>query len=132
MVSWNAVQEVDVGLFLLRGHYALDDAEIIDGGLERRDIAHISEFEFRLVRLAISLGEECRLQGDVKEQSGHLFVPGTGVVRDISVDILDKYISKRHYDFILDCLKYGFLYSTAFPRMWMAVSGEKVLPPFPT
>ena len=125
------MQKVDVGFFLFCRFHAFDDTEIIDGGLERRDIAHVSEFEFRLVRLAVSLGEECRLQGDVEEQSGHLFVPGTGIVWDISVDILDKYISKRHYDFILDCLKYGFLYSTAFPRMWIAVSGEKVLPPFP-
>lgn len=64
-----------------------------------------------------------------------LFTEGYGKTNESKLKLGDVcYITSLKSavnDFILDCLKYGFLYSTAFPRMWMAVSGEKVLPPFP-
>ena len=37
------------------------DTEVADGGLERGDVTHVAQFEFRPVRLAVPFGEERRL-----------------------------------------------------------------------
>ena len=48
--------------------------------------------------------EKRRLEGHVEQQSRHLLARRAGIVRNIAVHILDKYITECHYDFFLSSL----------------------------
>ena len=104
MVCRNAMQEIDIHLFLVGCLHTFDNAEIVHGGLERGDVADIAGLELGLIGFTIPLREKRRLEGHVEQQSRHLLARRAGIVRNITVHILDKYITECHYDFFLSSL----------------------------
>ena len=74
MVCRDAVQEIDIHLFLVGCLHTFDDAEIVHGGLERGDVTDIAGLELGLVGFTVPLREKRRLE-DTSNSSPVTFSP---------------------------------------------------------